>query len=133
MKRAATPPRSASGPGSGAQKGAIVAAGGGVGAAVVAAVAGACCVGPVIAPVFVSVLGASGAAWAAGLKPYSSYLLLGSLLLLGAGFWRAYRGSAKCAADVCRRSPRGVRLVLWIASFLWIAAAAVNVAVRVAA
>lgn len=119
--------------GSPAQTGAVVAAGGGVGAAVVAALASACCVGPVVAPLFVSVLGASGAAWAAGLKPYGPYLLLGSLLLLGAGFWGAYRRRVDCADGACSRSPRSVRVVLWIASSLWIVAAAVNVGVRVAA
>jgi mercuric ion transport protein len=90
-------------------------------------------VGPVIAPAFVSVLGASGAAWAAGLKPYSPYLLVGSLLLLGVGFWGAYRGPANCDSGVCARSPRPVRVVLWIAASLWLAAAAVNVVVRVTA
>jgi hypothetical protein len=101
-----------------------------VGAAVVAAVASACCVGPVVAPIFVSVLGASGAAWAAGLKPYSPYLLLGSLVLLAWGFWRVRRRRRLCAQGVCSPSPRGVRVTLWVASVLWLASAAANVAVR---
>lgn len=39
-----------------ADRATVAAATSGVGAAVVAAVAGACCVGPVVAPIFVSVL-----------------------------------------------------------------------------
>ena len=37
---------------------------------------------------FVSVLGVSGAVWAAGLKPYSPYILAGAGLLLAYGFLR---------------------------------------------
>jgi hypothetical protein len=126
------PSRFRPGAGGSSQKAVVVAAGGGVGAAVVAT-PGQRVLRGLIAPVFVSVLGASGAAWAAGLKPYGPYLLLGSLLLLGVGFWAAYCGSASCDTGDCARSPRGVRVVLWIASSLWLAAAAVNVVVRVAA
>lgn len=66
--------------------GAIGAATSTTGAAVLATVASACCVGPVLAPVIVAVLGASGAAWAAGLKPYSPYIPGASLVLLVYGF-----------------------------------------------
>ena len=47
------------------------------GAAAIATAASACCI-PIVAPLVVTVLGASGAAWAAGLKPYSLHFLLGS-------------------------------------------------------
>src|SRR5438093_12397459 len=83
------------------------AAGSGIGAAVAAAVASTCCVGPVVTPVLVSVLGASGAARAAGLEPYGPYLLLGALPLLVYGFWIVYRRRRLCAqGGVPARSPR---------------------------
>lgn len=116
--------------GSGKDVAAVAAASSGVGAALAATVGSACCVGPVIAPIFVSVLGASGAAWAAGLKPYAPYILLGSFLLLAYGFW-IDRRRRRCTAGVCTPSPRGVRLVLWIASALWVASAAANIAFRI--
>jgi hypothetical protein len=110
----------------------VAAAGSGLGAALLAAVAGTCCVGPVVGPIFVSVLGASGAARAAGLKGYSPHLLLGSLLLLAYGYWSVYRRRRLCAAGVCGPSPRPVRLMLWVASALWVVSAAINVGARVA-
>ncbi len=58
----------------------------GVGTALSATLASACCVGPVAAPLVVAVLGAGGAAWATGLKPYSWILLAGSGQLLGYSF-----------------------------------------------
>ena len=77
-----------------------------------------------MAPVLVSVVGASGAAWAAGLKPYSPYMLEGSLALLAYGFWTLYRRQA-CAPGEApvsgARSPRWVRLVLWGAAVIWVA------------
>ena len=111
--------------------GAVAAAGSGVGAALAATIATTCCIGPVAAPVLVSVLGASGAARAAGLEPYAPYLLLGSLPLLAYGFWIVYGRRRLCAEGVCRPSPRGVRIVLWFASAIWLASAAINVAARV--
>ena len=113
--------------------GAAGAASAGAAAALTAAGVGACCVSPVISPVIVTVLGAGGAAWAAGLKPYSPYMLAGSLALLGYGFWTAYRRPA-CAADgsisVVPRSRRWVRVALWSAALLWLASAGVNVFLR---
>ena len=86
--------------------------------------ASACCVGPAIAPIVVAVLGASGAAWAAGLKPYSPFLLGGSLLLLLYSFWTIYRPRVACADGSCPLGPpRAGRIVLWIAAFVWLAAA----------
>ncbi len=118
--------------GQAADRATVGAATSGVGAAVAAAVAGACCVGPVVAPIFVSVLGASGAAWAAGLKPYSPYLLAGSLVLLAYGFWRVHWRRRLCVQGACSPSPRGVRAMLWVASVLWLASATANVVFRIA-
>jgi hypothetical protein len=101
-------------------------------AALAATVASACCVGPVLAPVSVSVLGASGAAWAAGLKPYSPSILAGSLALLLYGFrpglpaTAILRHSASCSPSSLR-----VRLALWIAAGIWVVSAAANVAFRI--
>ena len=111
----------------------VAAAGGGIGAALVATVAGACCVGPVVSPILVSVLGAGGAARAAGLKPYSPWLLLGSLLLLGLGFWSVHRRRLLCAAGACQPSPRAVRITLWVGLAVWATAFALNVVARVVA
>ena len=111
--------------------GTVAAAGSGLGAALLAAGASACCVGPAVAPVFVSVLGASGAARAARLQPYSPHHHNGSLLLLVYGYWSLYRRRQLCAAGVCRPSPRPVRLMLWVASALWVVSAAINVGARV--
>jgi hypothetical protein len=89
----------------------------------------ACCAGPVVAPLVVALLGASGAAWAAGLKPYGPWLLGGSLLLLAYGFWSVYRAPATCdvpAAAAGRWRGAAVRTVLWLAAVLWLLAVAVN-------
>lgn len=100
----------------------------GAGGALVATAATACCAGPVVAPLVVGVLGASGAAWAAGLKPYSPWLLAGSAGMLAIGFWSAYRRPRSCgiAGVKVRRSRHVVRAVLWLSALLWVAATAVN-------
>ncbi|MGH7583221.1 MAG: hypothetical protein ACREL5_08365, partial [Gemmatimonadales bacterium] len=51
------------------------AAAAGTSAAVGAASAAACCATPVLSPLIVGVLGASGAVALAGLKPYAPYLM----------------------------------------------------------
>lgn len=103
----------------------------GAGAAALATAAGACCL-PVVAPLVVAVLGASGAAWAAGLKPYSIAILTVAGLLLGYGYWTVYRPRPKARGHACPlRRPLAPRLVLWIASALWIFAAFLNLAPRV--
>lgn len=98
----------------------------GAGAALVAVFASSCCV-PVIAPLIVAVLGASGAAWAAGLKPYSPYILAGSLALLLHGMWMVYRPRPACTPEGCPTGAgRGVKAVLWVAAVLWAVAALLN-------
>ncbi len=112
------------------QAGAAGAAVAGTGAALGAAAASACCVGPVVSPLIVGLLGAGGAAWAASLKPYSAYLLGGSLLQLACAFWSAYRRPTACAigdgSSAAVRSPQWLRGLLWLSALLWVAAFAVN-------
>lgn len=124
----------ASGPGSrpsgvGGRLAAAGAALSGAGGALVAAAATACCAGPVLAPLVVAVLGAGGAAWAAGLKPYSPWLLAASAVMLAFGFRSAYRPRPSCERSggrTTRRADRAVRSVLWLSALLWVAAVAVN-------
>jgi hypothetical protein len=111
--------------------GALSAGSTGFGAALVTIVAGTCCVSPVLAPLIVGVLGAGGAAWAAGLKPYSSYILAASLLLLAGGFWSVYRPRTRCitGTDVSRPPRWMSRLskgVLWTGAVCWVAAVVVR-------
>lgn len=115
-----TPPRS--------DRSAIGAAAAGAGAAALATAAGACCV-PVVAPLVVAVLGAGGAAWAAGLGPWALPILVASGVLLAYGYWAVYRpapgdGDAVCAV----RRPLGVRIVLWLATALWLVGTVLNLA-----
>lgn len=106
--------------------GTLGAAAAGAGSALVAVLASSCCV-PVIAPLIVAVLGASGAAWAAGLKPYSPYLLLGSLALLLFGLWTVYRPRPACSSEGCPSGAgRGVKAMLWVAMAIWTLAALLN-------
>jgi MerT mercuric transport protein len=108
-------------------RGALGAAAAGAGSALAAVLATSCCV-PILAPLIVAVLGVSGAAWAAGLKPYSPYLLAGSLILLLYGLWTVYRPRPACPPEGCptTRASRGVKAVLWVAVALWTVAALVN-------
>ncbi|MBC5826332.1 MAG: hypothetical protein GIW99_01350 [Candidatus Eremiobacteraeota bacterium] len=100
----------------------------GVGAAVTATLASVCCTGPVIAPIVVGLLGAAGAAAAAGLKPYTPYLFAGSLAMLAFGFWTVNRARKSCAVGAPLRlvpfSLRFSRAVLWLAAGLWVASVA---------
>lgn len=97
----------------------------GVGAALTATVASICCTGPVVAPLVVALLGASGAAAAAGLKPYAPYLFAASFLTLGFAFWTAYRRQARCDVGSTPARPamvqKVVRGVLWFSAAIWLA------------
>lgn len=102
----------------------VGAAAGGVGGAGLSVAAAACCT-PILAPLVVSLFGVSGAIWAAGLKPYSGWIVAGSGALIAFGFWLVYRPQR--SADACElRRPRGVRVVLWLAAALWLLSLAVN-------
>jgi hypothetical protein len=108
--------------------GAAGAAASGAGAALVSAASAVCCTGPGLATLVVTVLGAGGAAWAAGLKPYSAYLSAGSLLLIGFGFWSTRRPRG-CRVETKRTvlwSRRVARAMLWFASVVWVASVAIQ-------
>ena len=106
--------------------GAIASASTGVAAAVLTLVSAACCVSPVLAPIIVGVLGASGAVWAAGLKPYGGWILGVSLVFLAFGFWTVYRPRPVCSIDDAPRRARVLQRVakgsLWVGAVSWTAA-----------
>jgi hypothetical protein len=110
--------------------GAIATASTGIASALLTLVAGACCVSPVLAPILVSVLGASGAVWAAGLKPYGWWILGASAGFLALGFWSVYRPRPTCSIDNRSRSNRIMARVskvsLWIGAVFWVAGAMVR-------
>ena len=104
--------------------GALGAASTGLGGSVASLVVGVCCVSPVIAPLVVGILGASGAAWAAGWKPYAGVLLLASGVLLAVSFWLIYRPRVACLAgetDVHQPvwGPRIAKIVVWAGAVFW--------------
>lgn len=95
----------------------------GVGAALTATLASVCCTGPVVAPIVVGLLGATGAAAAASLKPFTPYLFALSLIMLTIGFRSVYRKTPVCVAGASTSvvlSLKISRAVLWFASAIWI-------------
>ncbi|MGH7533760.1 MAG: mercuric transporter MerT family protein [Gemmatimonadales bacterium] len=112
------------------EAGAVGASVGGMGGALTTIVASACCASPALAPLIVGILGASGAAWAAGLKPYRGYILLASLFMLLFSFWTVYRPRPACPVGVVPPAPhwtaRAVKVVLWIGALLWCTALVVD-------
>ncbi len=78
-----------------------------------------CCIGPAI----IAVLGTSGALAAARLEPYRPYFVVGSVLLLGLGFWLAYRPHGGCIGKSCTTATAKItRLLLWLAVLITVAA-----------
>ena len=104
---------------------AIASASTGVAASALTVVSAACCVSPVIAPIIVGVLGASGAVWAAGLKPYGWWILAGALVCLVFGFWTVYRPRRNCAVGQTSRANRALshvsKMSLWFGAACWMA------------
>lgn len=107
--------------GLGETAGAIASASTGVAAAALTVVTAACCVSPVIAPIIVGVLGASGAVWAVGLKPYGWWILGAALLCLACGFWMVYRPRSTCAVGGTSRGvwPKIAKISLWFGAASW--------------
>lgn len=112
------------------QKGHGPAGGAGFAAAatVGALLASSCCV----LPLMLVTLGFGGA-WLSHLtllEPWRPYLLAGTAVLLALGFWRAYAPSREaCDPQSACAKPRSrtlVRLVLWSAAALTLAAATVD-------
>ena len=111
--------------GRGAAAGAIASASTGIAAAALTVATAACCVSPVLAPILLSVLGASGLVWAAGLKPYGWWILGAALVCLSVGFWTVYRPRPACSLDDIPRRQRILSQVakvsLWFGAACWIA------------
>ena len=97
----------------------------GAGTAVTAAIAAACCVGPALAPVFLSLLGAAGLAAVAGLKPYAAELLLISGVMIVLPVRSLYRGNLSCAGEAAalHRSwvTTAAKALVVLAAMLWTA------------
>ena len=83
-----------------------------------------------MAPLTVALLGASGAAWAAGLKLYSPYLIGVSFFLLTSGFWMVYRPRAVVDGARCplprSRGSLAVKPLLWLSTLIWLASVLLN-------
>jgi hypothetical protein len=108
--------------------GASGAAAGGAGAALLAALGSACCATPALAALTVSLLGASGAAWAAGFEPYAGWMLALALLALGFGYGMVRRAARACESVGCAtpRAVRFARATLLVSAAIWFAAAALR-------
>lgn len=105
------------------EAGAIGAATVGAGAALTATLAGACCVGPSLAPVLISVVGAGGLIGIISLRPYMPIFLLFSAIMLAVSFRRIYP-QVRCSDNApISRTLKGARLITWFAAFLWLASA----------
>src|ERR1700676_2363172 len=90
--------------------------GGAVGLSALALAFGVCCV----APWAVTLLGVAGAVLLARLAVIQPYVVAGTVVLLGVGFWSVYRRPrAEVACDVAQR--RRLRWVVWGAAILVIA------------
>jgi mercuric ion transport protein len=90
-----------------------------IGSSLVATFTAFCCIGPGV----IAVLGTSGALAAATLTPYRPYFIIGSVLLLGLGFWLAYRPHDGCIGKTCAtNTAKTTRVLLWLAVLVTVAA-----------
>lgn len=88
---------------------------GAIASGLVATASAFCCVGPAV----IAVVGTGGALAAARLAPWRPWFILGSVVLLGIGFWLAYRPQGGCIGKTCAtRSARITRAILWIAALV---------------
>ena len=106
--------------------GAIASGSTGIAAGLLSVVAASCCVSPTLAPLIVGIVGASGAVWAASLKPYAFWILGVAGLSLAYGFWSVYRPAARCDVSSQPQRLRVLSLIskgsLWIGAVLWTSA-----------
>jgi hypothetical protein len=101
----------------------------GLGAAALATAASACCV-PLLAPLLVTAFGVSGSIWAAGLAPYSLWIVLLAGAALGWAGWTVYR-PRQVHGVICHARPGPMLHVgFWLATALWLIALGVNLASR---
>jgi hypothetical protein len=99
--------------------------GGALGLSALALAFGVCCV----APWAVAVLGVAGAVLLARLAFIQPYVVAATIVLLGVGFWVAYRSPKTAAAcDVAQQ--RKLRWLVWGAAILVIAIDAASFAPR---
>ena len=92
---------------------------GAIASGLVAAATTFCCAGPAV----FALIGTSGVLAAARLEPYRMYFILASILLLGIGFWLAYRPKGGCIGRTCTTtSAKITRALLWIAALTTVAA-----------
>lgn len=99
--------------------------GGALGLSTLALAFGACCA----APWTVTLLGVSGAVLLAQLAFVQPYVVIGTLFLLGIGFWFVYRRPrAEAACDAIQR--RRLRWLVWAATIIVIAIDVVSFAPR---
>lgn len=90
-----------------------------IGSSLIATFTAFCCIGPAV----IAVLGTSGALAAARLEPYRPYFIVGSVLLLGLGFWLAYRPLAGCLGKTCATATAKItRVLLWLGVLITVAA-----------
>jgi hypothetical protein len=109
----------------GTQVPAVTAVTAGLGAAALATAASACCV-PLLAPLLVTVFGVGGSIWAAGLAPYSLWIVLLSGAALGWAGWTVYR-PREVHGVRCHARPRPIlHIAFWLAVALWLVALGVN-------
>ncbi|MFQ5709704.1 MAG: mercuric transporter MerT family protein [bacterium] len=80
-----------------------------------ALLASLCCIGPVV----FSIIGAGSLGFAAAFEPYRPYLLVLTVLFLGAGFYFTYRKrEVKCEDGTCKVESASTlnKVVLWMAA-----------------
>ncbi|HXS22004.1 MAG TPA: hypothetical protein VN735_12290 [Steroidobacteraceae bacterium] len=91
------------------------ATGGAVALSALALAFGACCV----APWAVGLLGVGGALLLARLSGFQSSVVVITLLLLGVGFWYAYRARSAASGESCVVEDRkGLRIAIWIGALI---------------
>ena len=74
-----------------------------------------CCAGPAVA----AFIGTGGVLMGARPEPFRLYFVLGSIALLGVGFWLAYRPKGGCIGRTCTTTnARITRAILWIGALL---------------
>jgi hypothetical protein len=94
------------------------ATGGAVGLSALALAFGACCV----APWSVTLLGVGGAVLLARLAFVQRYVVAATLVLVGLGFWYAYRRQPAATGETCPVENRtGLRWLVWIGALIVIA------------
>ena len=89
--------------------------GGAIALSALALAFGACC----IAPWAVGLLGVGGALLLARLAGFQSSVVVITLLLLGVGFWYAYRARSAASGESCVVEDRkSLRIAIWVGALI---------------